>query len=441
MNKVTVLGGGLAGCEAALRLSAYGIPVELIEAKPSGRSPAHHTDTLGELVCSNSLKSAEPTTASGLLKAELRILGCRLLTIAEATRVPAGSALAVDRELFTKAVTAAVESAPGIARVDRLADDWDETTPTILATGPLTLGGLNDAIAAKLGGQLHFYDAAAPIVAADSIDSTCAFTASRYGKGESDYVNCPLEKDEYDAFVEALVTAKTAELHDFDRREVFESCMPVEIMAARGHDTLRFGPMRPVGFTDPRTGRRPYAVVQLRKENAAGTMYNLVGFQTNLTFGEQKRVFSLIPALRGCEILRYGVMHRNAFVQAPQVLQPSFATKKYPLTFIAGQLSGVEGYVESIAAGLVAAENMRRALLALPPAVFPPETILGALQRYLTADNPDFQPMNANFGILPPVERLRDKTARKLQYYERGVARMREFCANDENFQFASANN
>ena len=428
MRKATVIGGGLAGCEAALQLSARGIAVELVEARPLVRGPAHGTDFLGELVCSNSLKSEEPTTASGQLKAELDILGCRLLRLAKDCRVPAGSALAVDRTQFARAVTAAVDAAPHVTRTARVADGWDTSAVTVLATGPLTFGGMSDAMRARFGGELHFYDAAAPIVAADSVDMSRAFTADRYGKGESDYVNCPMNEAEYYAFVDALVSAETAALHDFDKREVFEGCMPVEIMAARGRDTLRFGPLRPVGFTDPATGRRPFAVVQLRKENAAGGMYNLVGFQTNLTFGEQKRVFSMIPALKDCEILRYGVMHRNSFVNAPRVLNAGFDAKGYPRTFVAGQLSGVEGYVESIAAGLIAAVNAARALDGAPPLVCPPETVIGALQRYISAPNEDFQPMNANFGILPPLDApVKNKTERKAAYFARGTAAMRAF--------------
>ncbi len=428
MLKATVIGGGLAGCEAALRLSALGAQVDLIEARPLRGSAAHKTDMLGELVCSNSLKSEETTTASGLLKAELDILGCRLLEIARGVRVPAGSALAVDRELFARAVTDEVERNKGITRITDVADDWDPARPTVIATGPLTVGGIADAISSRLGGNLHFYDAAAPIVSAESVDMSRAFTADRYGRGESDYVNCPMDRDEYYAFTDALAAAETVELHGFDRREVFEGCMPVEIMAARGRDTLRFGPLRPVGFTDPVTGKRPFAVVQLRKENVSGGMYNLVGFQTNLRFGEQKRVFSMIPALKNCEILRYGVMHRNSIVNAPQTLNPDFSAKGYPLTYIAGQLSGVEGYVESIAAGLVAAINLFRRCSGQEPLVFPPETVIGALQRYLTAPNADFQPMNANFGILPPLDAApRRKSERKAAYYERGVRAMREF--------------
>ncbi|MCI8434917.1 MAG: methylenetetrahydrofolate--tRNA-(uracil(54)-C(5))-methyltransferase (FADH(2)-oxidizing) TrmFO [Clostridia bacterium] len=423
MNRqIDVIGGGLAGCEAALRIASHGIDVRLFEAKPI-RSPAHHTNKLAELVCSNSLKSDDPNTASGLLKRELELLDCRLLSIARTCAVPAGNALAVDRTQFAEAVTDAVEADPHVELIRRRVDALDENRMTVLATGPLTMGGVADAI-----GLLHFYDAAAPIVAADSIDCRYAFSGSRYGKGSDDYINCPMNKEEYYAFVDALTAAEVAPLHDFDRREVFEGCMPIEIMAARGRDTLRFGPLRPVGFTDPATGRRPYAVLQLRKENVAGEMYNLVGFQTNLKFGEQKRVFSMIPALGNCEILRYGVMHRNSFIEAPKTIEESFCLKDKPNVFIGGQLSGVEGYVESIASGLLAAENAVRSMTDRPPVVLPPETILGALTRYLVTPNADFQPMNANFGILPPLENPpRDKQERKAAYAARSVAALKQF--------------
>lgn len=416
----------MAGCEAALRIAARGHRVRLIESKPE-RSPAHKTDMFAELVCSNSLKSTDENTAGGLLKAELDLLDCFLLRFARQTAVPAGNALAVDRQAFSALVTEAIANEPAITLVRERAEDWDPETVTVIASGPLTMGGLADRLRERLG-TLYFYDAAAPIVSTESIDFGKAFVGSRYGKGSDDYVNCPLDKDEYAAFVEALVSAETAELKDFDKREVFEGCMPLEIMAKRGPDTLRFGPLRPVGFTHPVTGRRPYAVVQLRKENAAGQMYNLVGFQTNLKFSEQRRVFGMIPALRNCEFLRYGVMHRNSFLNAPEVLDAHFSLRRFPNTFIGGQLSGVEGYVESIAAGLMAGENAIRTVEGKPRAALPETTIIGALTRYLTAPNADFQPMNANFGILPPIlPHIKDKEQRKRAYYLRSVAAMAEF--------------
>lgn len=423
---VDVIGAGLAGCEAALRIAGYGIDVRLYEAKPE-RSPAHHSDGLAELVCSNSLKSDDPNTASGVLKRELDILGCKLLPIARKCAVPAGSALAVDRDRFSEAVTAAVEENPHIELIRTRVDRIDSARVTVLATGPLTMGGIVDALQADAG-MLHFYDAAAPIVTAESVDMRAAFTGSRYGKGSDDYVNCPMNREEYDAFVDALLSAETAPVHDFDRREVFEGCMPIEVMAARGRDTLRFGPLRPVGFTDPATGRRPYAVLQLRKENTLGALYNLVGFQTNLKFGEQKRVFSFVPALKNCEFVRYGVMHRNAFVNAPRVLNADFGVKGRDGLFIGGQLSGVEGYVESIASGLMAAENAARFARGRDTVVLPEQTVIGALTRYLVTPNADFQPMNANFGILPPLDSPpRDKQARKAAFAARSVEVLQTF--------------
>lgn len=423
---VDVIGAGLAGCEAALRIAGYGIDVRLYEAKPE-RSPAHRSDGLAELVCSNSLKSDDPNTASGVLKRELDILGCKLLPIARKCAVPAGSALAVDRDRFSEAVTAAVEESPHIELIRTRVDRIDSARVTVLATGPLTMGGIVDALQADAG-MLHFYDAAAPIVTAESVDMRAAFTGSRYGKGSDDYVNCPMNREEYDAFVDALLSAETAPVHDFDRREVFEGCMPIEVMAARGRDTLRFGPLRPVGFTDPATGQRPYAVLQLRKENTLGALYNLVGFQTNLKFGEQKRVFSFVPALKNCEFVRYGVMHRNAFVNAPRVLNADFGVKNRAGLFIGGQLSGVEGYVESIASGLVAAENAARFARGRDTVVLPEQTVIGALTRYLVTPNADFQPMNANFGILPPLDSPpRDKQARKAAFAARSVEVLQTF--------------
>ncbi len=422
-TKIIVIGGGLAGSEAALQLAKRGIKVELIECKPIKRTAAHHSDKLGELVCSNSLKSDLPTTASGMLKEELRILGCELIAIADAVKVPAGSALAVDREKFSDAVTATVKQNSNITVLSREMVDWDKSAYTIIATGPLTLAPFADRLTAEFNENgLHFFDAAAPIIDAASIDYSKTFSADRYGKGESDYVNCPMDKDKYLAFYSALVNAECAVLKEFEKSDVFEGCMPVEAMAKRGVDTLRFGPMRPVGFRD-NTGKRPYAVVQLRRENTAGAQFNIVGFQTNLKFSEQERVFRMIPALANAEFARYGFMHRNTYINAPHILNKNFATKKYPKTYIVGQLSGVEGYVESIMSGLVSAINVSRAINGKPCAAFPLTTITGALAAYLEKENTDFQPMNANFGLLPPLnENIKDKSRKKLMFTERGLA-------------------
>lgn len=425
---VTVIGAGLAGCEAAYQIAKRGYNVRLIDCKPQIKSAAHRSNNFAELVCSNSLKSQERFTAGGLLKTELGILDCFLLQEAKKVSVPAGGALAVDRELFAENVTAAIKNHSNIYIESKQAEDWNTDELTVIATGPLTLGGLNDCIKSRLGGALGFYDASAPIVDTLSIDTSKCFTADRYGKGNGDYINCPLNKQEYLQFVTELVAAQTAELHDFDKREIFEGCMPIEVMAKRGEDSIRFGPLRPVGFTDPVTGKRPYAVVQLRAENKERTMYNLVGFQTNLKFGEQKRVFSMIPALANAEFLRYGVMHRNTYVNAPDELDCFSRLKKYPNTFIAGQLSGVEGYVESIASGLVCGLNAVKILENKPPLVFPETTVIGSLLKYITTCNSDFQPMNANFGILPPLEEhIRDKSLRKQEYCLRSERDLLEF--------------
>ena len=425
---VNVIGAGLAGCEAAYQLAKRGIAVSLYECKPDVKSPAHKVGTFAELVCSNSLKSDDIATAGGLLKAELRKMDSLLIAVADKVRVPAGSALAVDRTLFTNAVTQAVKELKNVKIINKTVDDWDENTPTVIATGPLTVGALSGAIIEKLGQTLHFYDAAAPIIAGDSIDYAAAFTGDRYGKGTGDYVNCPMTKEEYANFYEQLVNAERSPLHDFDTNEVFEGCMPVEIMAKRGFDTLRFGPLRPVGFSF--NGTKPYAVVQLRKENAAGEMYNIVGFQTNLKFSEQKRVFGMIPALKNAEFLRYGVMHRNSFIDAPKVINRHFQVKKLPKTFIAGQLSGVEGYVESIASGLMCGINAAAVCSGKIMPEFPPTTIMGALAAYLERENVSFQPMNANFGILPPLEnKTRDKAENKRLYAERSMKDLEKICA------------
>ena len=426
---VNVIGAGLAGCEAAYQLSKRGVSVRLYESKPMVKSPAHHENTFAELVCSNSLKSDDVSTASGLLKAELRRLDSLLIKIADEVKVPAGSALAVDRDLFTAKVTDYIKNDKNIEIIPSLVEDWKNDEITIIATGPLTIGKLADNISEKLGGSLHFFDAAAPIVSGDSIDYSSAFVGDRYGKGTGDYVNCPLNKEEYLEFYKALIGAERAKLHDFEKNAVFEGCMPVEVMAARGVDTLRFGPMRPVGFRD-NNGEKPYAVVQLRRENVAGDMFNIVGFQTNLTFPEQKRVFSLIPALKNAEFMRYGVMHRNSFINAPKVINGYFRLKDNSPAFIAGQLSGVEGYVESIASGLMCGINAARLVEGKELIKLPATTIIGALCRYLESENADFQPMNANFGILPPLEnKTRDKAKNKLLYSDRSLKDLEKVCS------------
>ena len=420
VKTVKVVGAGLAGCEAAYQLVKRGYKVKLYDIKPQNFTPAHHNPKFGELVCSNSLKSNQLSTAGGLLKEELRVLDSLIIKIADSCAVPAGSALAVDREQFADKIHEFITTNENIEVICEDVSSWDDF-PTIIATGPLTTEGLSKTISEKLGMNLHFYDAEAPIISGDSIDYSLSFTADRYGKGESDYVNCPMNKEEYTAFYDALVSAECAVLKNFEKKEIFEGCMPIEVMAKRGFETLCFGPLRPVGFRYP-DGKRPFAVVQLRKENVSGDMFNIVGFQTNLLFSEQKRVFSMIPALKNAEFLRYGVMHRNTFLNAPQVIDKHFRVKNYPSLFIAGQLSGVEGYVESIMSGLVCGINMANLLQDKPFIDFPETTIIGALSTYLQTPNDNFQPMNANFGILPDLgERIKDKTQKKLKYSERSL--------------------
>lgn len=403
--KATVVGGGLAGCEAAWALAERGVEVTLYEMRPAVKTPAHRTDRLGELVCSNSFKSEDLGNAHGLLKAELRRLGSLLLDCAERARVPGGAALAVDRDLFSRAVHDRVTGHPRIRVVRE--EVTEIPSPAVIATGPLTSDRLARALAARLGtGSLAFYDAIAPIVAADSLDRSCLYARSRYGKGGGDdYLNAPMDAETYQRFVEALVTADQFQAHEFDRVPYFEGCLPIEEMARRGKDTLRFGPMKPVGLPDPRTGREPYAVVQLRREDRAGQMWNLVGFQTRLRIPEQRRVFSLIPGLASAEYLRYGSIHRNAYVNSPASLGPALALKDDQRVFLAGQMTGVEGYTESLGTGLLAGINLARRLRGLPATVPPPTTMLGALYRYLAEANPKhFQPMNANFGLLEPLD-------------------------------------
>lgn len=404
MKKVTVLGAGLAGCECAWQLAKRGIEVRLYEMKPNKMTPAHTSEYFAELVCSNSLRSDELTNAVGLLKAEMRKMGSLIMESADSNRVAAGGALAVDREGFSRYITDKIKSCPNIELVSEEATDFPEGE-LVVATGPLT----SDALAEKLEKLcsctgLHFYDAVAPIVTLESVDMDSAFFASRYDKGTADYVNCPMNEAEYKAFVKELVSAKEAPVHGFDDGGVFEGCMPVEVMARRGEETLRFGPLKPVGLRDPRTGKDNYAVVQLRRDNADGTIYNLVGFQTHLTWGEQKRVFSMIPALRNAEFVRYGVMHRNTYLNSPHLLDRYYRLKSDPRISFAGQMTGVEGYVESAASGMLVGIETAARLLELEPVNFPQETAIGALGLYISGGSVgDFQPMNINFGIITPL--------------------------------------
>lgn len=423
---IRVIGAGLAGSEAAWRLAECGEQVELVEQKPLRRSPAHQSDGLCELVCSNSLKSDDVTgNACGLLKEEMRRLGSLTMEAAEHTRVPAGGALAVDRERFSEYVTGKLRAHPNIRIVCREETQLPEAG--IVATGPLTDGALYRAIEARFGGGLHFYDATAPVVTAESVDPAAAFTGDRYGRGTGDYINCPMNKEEYETFVGELLAAEKVTLREFEKREIFEGCMPVEVMAARGRDSLRFGTFKPVGLSD-RSGRRPYAVLQLRRENADGTLLGLVGCQTNLKFGEQKRMFSLIPALKHAEFVRYGVMHRNTFLDSPRVLNADFSAKDNAMLFFAGQMTGVEGYVESAASGILAAVNCLRKLHGKPPLVPSDACVMGALARYVAAENAHFQPMNANYGILRGLD-VMDKKEKKRLMAERALGEIESFRA------------
>ena len=426
MNKITVIGAGLAGCEAAHKLSSLGFSVRLCEMKPEKRTPAQKSDGFAELVCSNSLKAMRLESAAGLLKEEMRRLGSVTMEAAERTSVAAGGALAVDRELFSEYITEKIKSDPNIEIVTGEVTELPSEGIVIVATGPLTSDALAESLRQKFGGTLSFFDAVAPIVTTDSVDMDRVFMGARYDRGEADYINCPMERDEYDAFYDALVSAERAPLHDFDVADpkVYEGCMPIEVMAGRGRDTLRYGPLRPVGLIDPHTGRRPWANIQLRKENAAGTLYNIVGFQTNLKFGEQKRVFSMIPGLEHAEFVRYGVMHRDTFMDSPRLLSKSLSLKSEPRLFFAGQFTGVEGYTESAATGILAGINAARFASGEEPLVLPPETMLGALVNYITDESVDnFQPMGANMGILPPLEKkIRHKDERYAALAERAIA-------------------
>ncbi|MCM1226575.1 MAG: FADH(2)-oxidizing methylenetetrahydrofolate--tRNA-(uracil(54)-C(5))-methyltransferase TrmFO [Clostridium sp.] len=422
---VKVIGGGLAGCEAAWQLANAGVEVQLYEMKPHKYTPAHHYKGLAELVCSNSLKAYRHDSAAGLLKEEMEMLGSVIIPCAKANAVEAGGALAVDRESFSDLVTKKITSHPLINVIDEEVSEIPDGR-VIIATGPLTSGGLAESIREKCGDYLSFFDAAAPIVTYDSLDKEKVFFASRYDRGDADYINCPMNKEEYLAFYNELVNAESAPLKEFDKRDfkVYEGCMPVEVLAKRGEDAMRFGPLKPVGLTDKRTGKRPYAVVQLRKENAEGTMYNLVGFQTNLKFGEQKRVFSMIPGLENAEFVRLGVMHRNSFINSPKLLSPDYSLKQEPDIFFAGQITGVEGYIESAASGIMAGINMARRIKGEPPLILLAETMTGALTAYISGGcTGEFQPMGSNMGILPELPmRIKDKKKKYTAYADRALA-------------------
>ena len=429
---INVIGAGLAGCEAAMQIAKRGYEVHLYEMKPKKKTPAHKSDLFGELVCSNSLKAKRLESAAGLLKEEMRVLGSFLMECADKCAVPAGGALAVDREIFAGLVTDGINAEPSIKVYSEELTEIPDDAITIVATGPLTSDGLAKDIEKHFGGSLSFFDAAAPIVTAESVDMEYAFTASRYDRGgDDDYINCPMNKEEYENFYNELVSAERAPLHDFDvnNPKVYEGCMPVEVMAQRGEGTLRFGPMKPVGLVNPKTGHRPWAVLQLRKENSAGTMYNLVGFQTNLKFPEQKRVFSLIPALHKADFVRYGVMHRNTFICSPKILNSDFSVKENNRLYFAGQITGVEGYMESASAGIMAGINACRVLEGKSTLTLPNDTMIGALSLYISDPTvKKFQPMGANFGVLPELEnRPRDKKERGAAYSQRALDSLNKY--------------
>lgn len=430
MNKVIILGAGLAGSEAAWQLAEAGIDVELYEMRPKVMTPAHHTALFAELVCSNSLRGAAIENAVGLLKEEMRTLNSLIMKAADAHCVPAGGALAVDRNDFSEMITNTLCNHPRITVSHAEVLEIPSGRPLIIATGPLTSPGLSTAIAGLTGNEyLYFYDAAAPIVTADSLNMKIIYRASRYGKGDDDYLNCPMTKAQYELFYQEITCAQTAPVKNFEKLVVFEGCMPIETMATRGIDTMRFGPMKPVGLRHPETGEMPYAVVQLRQDNRSATLYNLVGFQTHLQWPEQQRVFRLIPGLENADFVRYGVMHRNTFINSPKILQPTLQMKEQPQIFFAGQITGVEGYVESAASGLVAGINASRLLQGRKPQVFPEQTAHGALCHYITqADSAHFQPMNINFGLLPPLEhKIKDKKVKNQTIANRALAALQEF--------------
>ena len=428
MTKVKVIGAGLAGAEAAWQLAQRNVPVELYEMKPNKKSPAHHTDTFAELVCSNSLRGDRLENAVGLLKEELRRMGSLIIACADATRVEAGGCLAVDRQGFSDLVTEKIRNHPNITVIHEELTAVPEG-PVIVATGPLTSDAMSEAIGEYFGtGYLHFFDAAAPLVTADSVDMNEAWWQSRYDRGTADYINCAMDKNQYDAFLQELIHAEEAEVHGFEDKNVFEGCMPVVVMARRGYDTLRYGPLKPVGLVDPKTGKEPYAVVQLRQDNAAKSVYNLVGFQTHLKFGEQKRVFSMIPALKNAEIVRYGAMHRNTFLQSPKLLDRFYADRRNRLVAFAGQMTGVEGYVESAASGFLAAVAMAAKVQGKALPEFTNETAIGALGLYVSDERIEhFQPMNVNFSIIAPLQqRIRKKAEKNLAIANRSLAVIEE---------------
>lgn len=429
--KAAVIGGGLAGVECAKALSRNGIKVDLYEMKPHKKSPAHKMDTLAELVCSNSLKAERLNSAAGLLKAEMAYLGSICVETAYECKVEAGGALAVDRDEFSRIITEKIRADENITlihkEVTQLPDDADGV---VICAGPLASDSISETIREMCGDGLSFYDAAAPIISAESIDMNCAFTQSRYDRGGADdYINCPMNKEEYESFYEAIISAESADIHSFDKRkDVYEGCMPIEVLASRGKDTMRYGPLKPVGLTDPRTGHRPWANLQLRKENKDGTMYNLVGFQTNLKFSEQKRVFSMFPALKNAEFLRYGVMHRNTFIESPRLLNGDFSLRSNPQIFFGGQITGVEGYMESAASGLMAGINLAKRLKGEETVILPEDTMIGALSRYISDESVvNFQPMGANFGVLPVLpEKIRDKQERYMKLAQRGMESLKK---------------
>ena len=429
--KVAVIGAGFAGCEAAWQLNKRGVAVDLYEMKPQRFSPAHKSEKFAELVCSNSFKAKRLNSAAGLLKAEMLEFGSVCVDSALKTSVPAGGALAVDRELFSSLVTDRILACENVTVIREEVTELPAADAVIICAGPLASEGLSETVGKLCGDALSFYDAAAPIVAADSIDRNYCFTQSRYDRGgDDDYINCPMNKEEYERFYGAIISAESAPVHSFDmRKDVYEGCMPIEVLASRGKDTMRYGPLKPVGLTDPRTGHRPWANLQLRKENSQGTMYNLVGFQTNLKFSEQKRVFSMFPALHDAEFLRSGVMHRNSFINSPTLLDSDFSMRDNPLIFFGGQITGVEGYMESASSGILAGINCARRLTGKKTFTLPATTMMGALSRYISDESvKNFQPMGANFGVLPPLEeKIRDKQARYEELSQRATDDLRRF--------------
>jgi methylenetetrahydrofolate--tRNA-(uracil-5-)-methyltransferase len=443
--KIRVIGGGLAGSEAAWQIARFGLPVELYEMRPVRKTPAHVSEDLAELVCSNSLKSNDPLHAPGLLKEEMRTLGSLVLRAADASSVPAGMSLSVDREAFSGRITRAIEDCPLIQLRRQEVTEIPSDGINIVASGPLTSDPLAESIREfTRSSYLYYYDAISPIVEADSIDRSLVFAASRYGKGDDDYLNCPLDKEQYQRFYEALIAAEIHPMKDFEKAYYFEACLPIEELARRGERTLRFGPMKPVGLTDPRTGRRPYAVVQLRQDNLAASHYNMVGFQTSMRFSEQARVLKLIPGLQNAEFVRYGWIHRNTYLNGPQVLLETYQTRENPNLFFAGQLSGVEGYLDSAASGLLAGVNAALLACGLPPHVPPPCTAMGALCYYISrSDAKHFQPMNISFGLLraPEIQSIKDKARKKQMLVNQALASIREYADGIENeiLRFAGA--